>query len=1004
MWRFLLLLFILIFSINAEFKNNFEQLSQLRINWFKTERHMPGCKKFESYTASSSLCEKAPICMLKNNEDNKLCLVEGDCKDGFLTDERCVCNQRYEQCGCLQNAIDCVPQNRVLDKQDYGNSSCFARLKAAESKFICSFVPSSECDDITIPLEVNELNFPGPRTLYTQDNNFILGTQKQGKGLWKCNILKQYKSLANQSLGGSKTFCESHTCISNPQKVCTLGGKNYRLIYRDERCKIDVISWRKTVINIYPYKQPPRVGELGENKEPLKCPACAIKCSAGGIQIDTGGVNFHMYSVKSGGVIVESLVMKKLFDVSLPRDIISRDYVVTIVLTKRDTRAIEFDISCPQHPFCEMINCYICWERVLNYQCIPLAIIIVMFFALYFFIIFSINGCDFCVRAAKILYYFGKILYYILRLLFFGIYFFYRKLMYNESFSRNLFGNSKANSFMVKMRGSSDKMNTYRKRQKFRLAYNPVTDPAFYYQVAIIFSLVHTGNLCEHFESMSASKRSCFEEAGGKKSCTISDTIELALPITGQDSCLTVTNAADDQLGNLRVTVDKVQLICKPQTLFYSRSFKTNVASKHVCGATGECAEDNGCLNVERDTCTKSVGECDKVGMSGCYFSCSCYLCDDCMDCDPSCIFYRKYIEPTADKRIYHFFQCPEYVFRIVGRVRLDGDGAPKDYQFDLLPGIPQNIGKNDRITITLKSATIPPVPLLGYKFVDDGSRAAFVDTLDMMNNVRGQLGMFRCGTQDKAQDFKGCSYPDNLWDCDDVGYKYKCNVLSEDMQDTFQKSNTLPITLEGMLVNWVDGKIVSTVGRQSGMMLQVTFRGYKLSGYSTKSKCQVKFHSMGGCYSCSTGSVIDQTCSTDFGEALAEIRCGSEIRSTVHCNEDGIRSMIHVRVTKPQIDEKCNVKCPGGKSTFDITGSLHFQEVRTVSKLHTVGLVANTSDGKSHFGKINWGAWLSFSNPFFSIIFTLLMIGGAVLFVIYVLPLIVQCCLSRKKREKDED
>ena len=103
-----------------------------------------------------------------------------------------------------------------------------------------------------------------------------------------------------------------------------------------------------------------------------------------------------------------------------------------------------------------------------------------------------------------------------------------------------------------------------------------------------------------------------------------------------------------------------------------------------------------------------------------------------------------------------------------------------------------------------------------------------------------------------------------------------------------------------------------------------------------TKTKCYIKVNeNLTGCYSCLGGAKLSYTCKTDKGSALAYVQCSEEnTKFATDCKESGFHSTTTLTFTKAQVQEKCTVTCPGGKTSFYVSGNLKFINKKKIGEL----------------------------------------------------------------------
>ncbi len=99
--------------------------------------------------------------------------------------------------------------------------------------------------------------------------------------------------------------------------------------------------------------------------------------------------------------------------ISFPHEITMRDYEVTVKAWRRGVLLKDFGKTCPANPFCDLIDCYLCWECIGNINCFP-RMGLILIFALFFISSISLY---YILRIIKLTYWFITVIFkFIIRL------------------------------------------------------------------------------------------------------------------------------------------------------------------------------------------------------------------------------------------------------------------------------------------------------------------------------------------------------------------------------------------------------------------------------------------------------------------------------------------------------------------------------------------------------------------------------------------------------------
>ncbi len=435
--------------------------------------------------------------------------------------------------------------------------------------------------------------------------------------------------------------------------------------------------------------------------------------------------------------------------------------------------------------------------------------------------------------------------------------------------------------------------------------------------------------------------------------CILTETTRLALVPQGQDTCLLVRDPNGEPLGTLSLEVEKITLECLVKNDYYTRSFNMKVDSSKRCSTQGSCT-GNKCGDIHKDSKIDELSGTpnESPGFTYCAESCGCWACE-CFICTAGCLFYRTYAVPATDT-VYEVFSCPVWQFKVSATARITLQGETTSHNFDLRPGT----GITWRnMKLTLISITNPPVPILGSQFLTDGSKTVMVKASNGGQPISGTIGELQCANREKASVFD-CYLPHDNCQCQPQETQASCYCTERTLESLFTEiEHVIPIQTQGISIFGSGRNLEAEYNGIASLEVQVSLEGFKLSTKIEKNKCVIKPIAFAGCYSCLTGAKLKFECHTDFGEALAHVKCGKGTFSTI-CTNVGVKATAAMTFSQAHVSETCEVNCPAGTTNFKIDGTLVFIDKDRSGKITNV----ITTDRKSNDG-IDFGflsSWLS--------------------------------------------
>jgi hypothetical protein len=223
-------------------------------------------------------------------------------------------------------------------------------------------------------------------------------------------------------------------------------------------------------------------------------------------------------------------------------------------------------------------------------------------------------------------------------------------------------------------------------------------------------------------------------------------------------------------------------------------------------------------------------------------------------------------------------------------------------------------------ITVSIPTLAIPPMPMLTHQFASDNRHVVLAE------NVKDDIF---CASEESARSYN-CSLSINACQrCQLTGNTEAnifCHCRPSPWRNIFaNRNNSLPVIVDNVRIHGSSSRDVSASVHHVSAPILIRVEQLRLVGSTNESICHISFYNLTGCYSCDSGARLTVGCYTDFGSSLAQIECPS-FNTVMQCqgNTTDIAELV-VGLTTAQISESCSVRCPGGHSTFDIKGLLHY-------------------------------------------------------------------------------
>ncbi|EFP02050.1 hypothetical protein CRE_22793 [Caenorhabditis remanei] len=410
---------------------------------------------------------------------------------------------------------------------------------------------------------------------------------------------------------------------------------------------------------------------------------------------------------------------------------------------------------------------------------------------------------------------------------------------------------------------------------------------------------------CTEVAHINAKETVCYlKENTTTQDCVLNTVSIVNLRTMGSTSCLQffVPSTAHEHenkselIFNLKIEAEAILLTCNKHVVFYSRDHKLNFEYSRRCDSAGSCSIDR-CAQIQPDEHLPELSNTakDSPGYTSCAPGCGCINCG-CFYCDPSCLFYRYYAQPTS-KELYEISRCTTWTPSLRTKITLNDNSTIRE---DLRPGIKFQIpGTN--VSITAINLDVPPMPVHHATFItsysaDKVNWSAFTQIQPSAPGVptRGLARVLHCSTKSDAESFK-CTLDPALCRC------RKTSAVSRSHHHVRLNSKTKKIVIESQ--------------QDSLVAIQVEAVNATVNRHTTIAKCTAQqVDTLRGCHSCSRAAVTVIRCLSSKS-TKAELSC-PDYTTSLECGPNSPETEVHM-----SLSELCGIP----SSFFLLPSSGHF-------------------------------------------------------------------------------
>ena len=272
---------------------------------------------------------------------------------------------------------------------------------------------------------------------------------------------------------------------------------------------------------------------------------------------------------------------------------------------------------------------------------------------------------------------------------------------------------------------------------------------------------------------------------------------------------------------------------------------------------------------------------------------------------------------------VYEVISCPYWEFRINLHVSISLiNGLNSEETVNLTPGL---TSKWKDLSFTPLTVSQAPTPVLTTYFLTNGEKVALFES--------NKIPDLHCSDENSAALLNCSLSPACCTDCrpnQDTLVSCKCrNLVLENLLENPQQ--LLPLTSGKISLRNIKKDIFSE-SNYAPIQLLVTMENFHLIAEVDQTSCNILPKKLVGCYKCNTGGEFSYQCYTNFGTAIAEIKCENGITFVSHCNPTLQDYETILPFNHSIIHSNCSVHCPGGSTTFTIQGQLEYISIEQQS------------------------------------------------------------------------
>lgn len=416
----------------------------------------------------------------------------------------------------------------------------------------------------------------------------------------------------------------------------------------------------------------------------------------------------------------------------------------------------------------------------------------------------------------------------------------------------------------------------------------------------------------------------CTTQEDGHLHCTFNEMTVFKVFPHGQSLYLLLQDSKARPMGTLKLEIKDTFLECSKRTLMFTRNHKIKVDSVKRCSSKGRCVGRKCADFTSNQTIDEMPLANQFPGITFCSESCGGWTCG-CGYWTSACLFYRLYAIPI-NLATYEIFECIKWDIAVSLALTLETNVQSESQNFTLHPGLTYT-WNNVRVSAT---TTTPITSATQLKFMKTDVHTGIIQETDYP-----LITQLSCANRAAANRFSPflCGFDPAICHCERAEKEAICACRNATSAFTRWSNHLLPESYAGV---WIEPSPEGAVkGRSAVQELEI---GITVDNLETRTKidhtrCTVQVTEPKGCFSCTTGAVMNATCQTDKGQTVAHIEC-EKFSFALKCNEklSQIHEQVHFYVASANVNESCSVSCPGFTTKVRISGRLEAPSLQEIS------------------------------------------------------------------------
>lgn len=497
----------------------------------------------------------------------------------------------------------------------------------------------------------------------------------------------------------------------------------------------------------------------------------------------------------------------------------------------------KISITCAARSFCELIECYLCQEFLLNPSCYPwqaLVLLAVLSYSLIalvyttFKMILAFLGLfiDLGVIAARLSFYvlfFLSLFPWALIQLFHSITCNRFKKRYRlqsglpsdeEDLAEVIYHPPRR----VPMEQQPRNRNSIRQLAMLLREFHAVT---LIISLIALFSAAPTAHCtdCSEVATFTTDTNTCIRN-GPQLECKISASIILTIPPHGQSACFLIKDSQELPIGTMELKFKEILFRCKPMVHHLTRDYSLKHFDVKVCAHEGSC-KGTRCADLKpNDPLPELEIVAERPGYNYCVESCGFWSCG-CPLPTAGCLFHRIFAEETSDKQVHEVFKCPYWSPIAPLDVILTTNNVTKNFSLDLSPGITWT-SSTSALQVTLTSPFTPHASLLDSYFITNGTSTALLEDLLFENSK-----ILTCPDLVHAMDCL-CRFSPSACRCLPAEVRMNCVCEKPLFQEAYSKT-PLPLVIPAITFREIKGDIEASFSEHTSLQVQIRLQNFLL-------------------------------------------------------------------------------------------------------------------------------------------------------------------------------